>query len=125
MTQVAIGGKEGWSPREAGRLGARLRNQYDYLGQLGRQVEAGLQPLDGRLDNRVGLFIESGRGTYEGMRRGMMADDGLTEEMRVLGAAAHCTDCPPISGTWEPIGSLPGIGDTACMANCACSMEFR
>lgn len=125
LTQVAIGGSAQWSPREAGRLGARLRNEYDYLGQLGRQIEAGLQPLDGALNNRVGLFVESGRGTYEGMRRGMMADDGMKEEMRVLGAAHHCEDCPPISGEWQPIGTLPEIGDTACLANCGCSFEYR
>lgn len=125
MAQIAIGGTEQWGPVEAGRLGARLRQQYDYLGQLGLQIENGSQALDGTLLNRVRLFVESGRGTFEGMRRGMMEDGGMSEEMRVLGLAAHCIDCPPISGFWMPIGMLPNIGDSACMANCACSFDYR
>lgn len=125
LAQIGIGGTRQWGPADAGRLGARLRQQYDYLTQLGLQVESGHQLLDGTLDNRVGLFIESGRGTYEGMRRGLMADTGMTEEMRVLHSTNSCIDCPPLSDYWAPIGTLPGIGESQCVSNCACTFEYR
>lgn len=125
LAEIAIGGNSQWGAVEAGRLGARLRQQYMYLDRLGREVESGFQKLDGTLLNRVGLFVESGRHTYENMRRGMMMDVGFTEEMRTLGPSHHCNDCPPISGFWAPLGSLPALGDTACMSNCACTYQFR
>jgi hypothetical protein len=125
LAEIAIGGSEEWGAIEANRLRTRLTQQTAYLGRLGREVESGLQKLDGTLLNRVGLFVEAGRATFEGMRRALMIDAGMTEEMRVLHSAHHCLDCPPLSGSWEPIGSLPAIGDTQCLANCACTMEYR
>lgn len=125
LSEIAIGGRSQWGAVEAGRLGQRLRQQYDYLGRLGRDVESGYQKLDGTLLNRVGLFVESGRGTFEGMKRGLMMDIGMTEEMRVLHPAQHCADCPPLAGYWAEIGSLPGIGETACLSNDACTFDYR
>lgn len=124
LAQIAIGGTEQWGPAQAGRLGARLRFLYGKLNSLGLEVEHG-SVSDAELLNRIAMAVESGRGTFEGMRRGLMFDAGMSEEQRVLGAAAHCTDCPPLSGYWAPIGSLPGIGDSLCLSNCACTFTYR
>lgn len=125
LAEIAIGGSEQWGAVEADRLRTRLTQQTAYLGRLGREVESGFQTLDGTLLNRVGLFFEAGRATFENMRRALMMDIGMTEEMRVLHPAKHCADCPDYAGVWEPIGTLPAIGDTPCMANCACTFEYR
>lgn len=122
LAHIAIGGE--WSSTPAGRLGARLRMLYEKLNGLGLEWEQGLVS-PAQMLARMGMAVQAGRGTYEGMFRGMMLDTGMTEEMRVLGAAAHCADCPPISGFWTSIGSLPGIGDSACLSRCACSFDYR
>lgn len=124
LAELAIGGRSEWNATQAGRLGQRLRFLYDRLNNLELEWEQGLVSPE-QLLNRIGMAVEYGRGTYEAMVRGMMMDAGLQEEMRTLGPTAHCTDCPPISGYWAEIGSLPGIGDSACLSNCACSFEYR
>ncbi len=124
LAEIAIGGSSQWDATMAGRLGARMRTLYARLNDLGLEWERG-EVSGPQILNRIGMAVQSGRGTFEGMIRGLMMDSGFTEEMRVLGAAAHCDDCPPISGFWAEIGSLPGIGDSACLSNCACSFVYR
>lgn len=46
---------------------------------------------------------------------------------RVLGhpKTEHCSDCPPLAAKgWQPIGTLPRIGDTECGPLCLCHFEF-
>lgn len=97
---------------------------YSKLEGLGLDWEAG-RITGAEMQNRIGMAVQAGRGTYEGLFRGMMMDTGKTEEMRVLHGNAHCDDCPPISGYWAEIGSLPGIGDSACLSRCLCGMDYR
>jgi hypothetical protein len=124
LAEIAIGGRSEWNATMAGRLGVRMRMLYQRLNDLGLEWERG-EVSDAQILNRIGMAVQSGRGTFEGMIRGMMMDAGATEEMRVLGAAAHCEDCPPISGFWAEIGTLPGIGDSACLSNCACTFVYK
>lgn len=49
-------------------------------------------------------------------------------ERRVLGnpKTEHCNDCPPIAAMgWQPIGTLPLIGETECNGACLCSFRFK
>jgi len=47
----------------------------------------------------------------------------------VLGAAEHCPDCLDLAGRgWMPIEELeqvPGDGNTQCLTNCQCSLDYR
>src|SRR6185436_17224763 len=124
LAEIAIGGRTQWTATEAGRLGQRLRMLYSKLEGLGLAWEQGLVSGD-ELLNRIGMAVQAGRGTYEGLFRGMMGDIGMTEEMRVLGEAHHCSGCPPFCGYWARFGTLPAIGDSACLSNCACTFEYR
>lgn len=48
-------------------------------------------------------------------------------ERRVLGdpKTEHCTDCPPLAAVgWQPIGTLPFIGDSACGPLCLCHFRY-
>ncbi len=52
----------------------------------------------------------------------------FAQERRILGRpkTEHCPDCPPIAALgWQPIGTLPMIGDTECGGLCLCHFEFR
>jgi hypothetical protein len=48
-------------------------------------------------------------------------------ERRKLGnpPTGHCSDCPPLADMgWQPIGTLPDIGDTECGGFCWCWFEY-
>lgn len=48
-------------------------------------------------------------------------------ERRVLGnpKTEHCTDCPPLAAAgWQPLGTLPDIGDSECGGFCLCHFEY-
>lgn len=48
-------------------------------------------------------------------------------ERRILGhpKTEHCTDCPPLAALgWQPVGTLPDIGDSECNGLCLCHFEY-
>ena len=48
-------------------------------------------------------------------------------ERRILGhpKTEHCTDCPPLAALgWQPVGSLPDIGNSECGPLCLCHFEY-
>jgi hypothetical protein len=48
-------------------------------------------------------------------------------ERRILGSpkTEHCEDCPPLAALgWQPIGTLPAIGDSECGALCLCHFRY-
>jgi hypothetical protein len=51
----------------------------------------------------------------------------LQYERRILGhpKTHHCEDCPPLAALgWQPIGTLPRIGETECGGMCLCRFEY-
>jgi len=49
-------------------------------------------------------------------------------ERRVLGhpRGEHCEDCPPLAAMgWQPLGTLPAIGDSECKWLCLCHFEYQ
>lgn len=126
MGMAAYGGISGMTDANTAALSAAIEKQYGYLLNLAQQIASGKQALDGTLLARIELYAEASRGTYENAVRELaMADPNLTEEQRVLGVADHCNDCVADADHWEPIGSLPDIGDSQCLARCHCSFEYR
>lgn len=123
---VARGGLANMGPREWGRVGARIRGQYAYLENFASQIELGAQPMDGRLLNRAAMYSYATRGTFENQRRANAVEDGYTQERRVLHAKEHCDACKQLAGMgWQPINSLPAIGEADCRSNCRCTFEYR
>lgn len=48
-------------------------------------------------------------------------------ERRILGhpKTEHCTDCPPLAALgWQPVGTLPDIGESECGPLCLCHFEY-
>jgi hypothetical protein len=125
---VAKGGREQMTYADWGRTGRELRSQYEYLDKWAADIASGKAPIDGRLNTRATLYGDASRGTYEQQRRVMAADKGNEEECRILHSAESCDDCAKwevnVLG-WQPIGTLPKIGDSICRTRCRCTMEFR
>lgn len=119
------GGRDQMTQADWGRMGARLREQYKYLNRFSRDIADGkLTPAQIRA--RAKMYAQSARTSYYDGLTAAKQVAGFDEEMRVLTPEAeHCDDCPPLSGHWEPIGSLPPVGATICLTNCRCTKIYR
>lgn len=123
---IARGGLDRMGQREWGRVGARIRDQYKYLDNFVNQIDSGAQSMDGRLLNRAAMYAYATRGTFENQRRANMTEDGYTQERRVLHAKEHCDSCKGLAALgWQPINTLPAIGEADCKSNCRCTFDYR
>lgn len=131
----AAASKGGWAQMtqsDWGWTGAKIKEQYQYLKNFANEIASGKQKLDGRLMVRAEMYGAAQRTTFEEMRRRYERNKGLTEERRILGPAEHCTSSGDLEGClelaskgWQPIGTLPRIGQSPCRVNCKCTFEFR
>ena len=122
----AVGSFDQMDKASWGRVGGKLQYQYKRLENLATQIDDGKQLLDGRFTQRVDMYGRAGYSTYTETKREGEAERGMTEERRVLGNAEHCNDCVEYAAEgWQPIGTLPKIGDSICLVNCRCHFEFR
>jgi hypothetical protein len=125
----AAAAKGGWAQMtqaDYGRAGGKLRSQIEYFDHMAAQVQYGTQKMDGRFMQRVQMYANAGYGTYSQTERESMVDQGMTEERRVRNAAESCDDCIEYANLgWQPIGTLPRIGDSQCLTHCACEFEYR
>ena len=113
------------------------------LRGFAREVASGKQARNGILLVRSDLYASAARGTYEDMGTYVnQVYGGRTQERRVLGDAEHCRTVrtraeavlgqPGLEGCvelaakgWQPIGSLPKIGQSPCRSNCKCTKIYR
>jgi hypothetical protein len=128
-TAAAAAARGGWAQMSQAdwcATGQLLRQQYEYLQKFAAQVASGEQSLGPQFMRRAGMYGDAARNTHEAMRRRLMRQSGYDEERRVLGPAEHCDDCLEYAAEdWQEIGSLPPIGDSACLTNCHCHFEYR
>lgn len=136
-TALAQGSWESVSAREWGYAGAKIKSEYQYLEKFAQDIARGKVPVytidpetgeripSGRFMARASMYAESGHGTAEASRRRSAIDEGAKWERRVLDDAENCDDCIgyALEG-WQPIGTLPEIGDSQCASNCRCSFEY-
>lgn len=124
----AAAAKGGWaqlSQADYGRVGAIVRDQYEFLLRFAEQI-ATQTPLDGRFLARVKLYADAGRATFHRTEREEMAVRQFTEERSMLHPADHCGGCvAEAAKDWQPIGSITPIGERECKGNCRCTMEYR
>lgn len=129
-TASAAAANGGWaqmSQADWGATGAQIKRQYKFLQGFADDIASGKQPINGRMLVRSDLYGKAGRGTFEEMRRRYQELSNLMEEeRRVITAVESCEDCIDYAGDgWQPIGSLPRIGDSECRTNCKCFFEYR
>jgi hypothetical protein len=122
---VARGGVEQMTQDDYGRVGGQIANQYRYLNNFQSEIAGGL-PLDGRFINRVQLYSEAARTTFEQTKRDVEEETGSVEESNVLGAADHCSECIGLTlDGWVPIGTMPPPGRRICGNKCKCRLKYR
>lgn len=122
---LARGGFDQMTQADYGRVGGQVASQYRYLNNFVSQIKEGL-PFDGGFTNRVKLYSEAARTTYESTARDVADDGGAGEERNLLGPADHCDECLSLTDDgWVPIGTMPPPGRRECGNNCKCRMVYR
>ncbi len=107
--------------------------QFGRLDNFERQLETGVQALDGRAMNRAGLYGSYGNGLWQNIGLDRAKGKGKIEARRILGPTeTHCHDETDRPGCWElwekgwmPIDEMVPIGDAACYNNCRCHIRYR
>lgn len=124
----AAAAKGGWAQltkRDLGRVGRIVRVQYEYLNRFAAQIANGMA-LDGRFIQRVIMYAEAARRTFYEVARGVMRDQGMTQERNVLHPAEHCAGCVAESERgWVDLGELAPVGTRDCLTRCKCTIEYR
>lgn len=121
---LANGGKLGKS--EISALGNVLKKQYAYLDKFRLGIENDEIKLNARLVARARLYAQAVMVTYQKAVAAREEQAGVGLYKLVLGAAENCDDCVADAALgFVEIGSLPEIGDRACVSNCRCSWTFQ
>ncbi len=123
---VAQGGAAQMDARAYGYLGSQIKEQYRFLQNFARDLEAGTLPLDRRLVARAGLYGQHARVTYEAVRARDASVQGYDQEMNILHAAESCPQCRGLAARgWVGLGELPPVGQRTCLARCRCTISRR
>jgi hypothetical protein len=126
---LARGGVAQMDSKAWGKLGASLRQQYDYANNFVRDIENERIALGDNILRRTEMYTQSAwgaAGEFENVVRDREFNLGSLER-RVLGASEEsCEDCiEAAERSWQPAGLLPDIGDTECGPGCRCLFEFE
>lgn len=127
LNAVALerGGFANLTPRDYGRVGAAVRVQYSYLSNFALEIADGYQRLDGTLDWRVNLYMQSGRSTYYASHAANMSAE-VTHHGSVLGKRDSCWQCRDLHGRIFALNDSSFVlpGRRVCNANCGCNMRY-
>jgi len=109
--------------------------QFGRLDNFERQLETGVQKLDGRAMNRAGSYGSYGSGFWQNIGLSRAKQKGKTQAWRILGPTeTHCHNDNKSGrpGCWElwkkgwvPIEEMVPIYDAACWGNCQCHILYR
>jgi hypothetical protein len=124
---VAMGGFGGLTQDEWTIIALDLRRQDDYLFGFARAIDSTPgQWFNERIVPRARMYVEASRRTYEDAIRREKRRNGFDQERRMLGVAEHCDSCLTYAEmNWQPIGTLPPIGDSECRSSCHCMFVYR
>jgi hypothetical protein len=122
---AARGGRSQLTQADYGRIGQRLREQYQFLTRLADEIQTGRTQVDGRITSRARLFAQMGRATFHAVERQEMLARGWDLEENVLANAEHCSGCLAETARGRvPIGALVPIGQRPCLSNDRCRIRY-
>jgi len=130
------GGRQQMTQSDWGSIGGMVREQYKYLENFRDEVASGKLKA-GQIRLRASMYLNSSREAYERALERTAPEREYKEHRWVLGLAEHCPDCEALAQLgWIPIDepfvspstgedTVPGAGDTICLTNCKCHLEYR
>ena len=123
---VGKGGRAAMGQSDWGRVGRRLRDQYQYLNGFSQAIKAGtLTP--GQIRVRMNMYVNAIRSSYYGGLTAAMKVAGRKMERRRTTSATPCGQCTAWEARgWQPIGTVPEPGiDCDGLTNCKCEKEYK
>jgi len=113
-------------------VGARVQEQYEYLDGFAATIQAGEEgkPSVEAIIAQAALYGGAAYATLWQIVQEQEKAEGATEVIWLLRPAEHCVDCVELADRgWMPIeelrGQVPKDGQTRCLTNCQCDLEFR
>lgn len=130
MAAIAAGG----AARLVGALLQKTREiiatQRAYMLRLGAQL-ATHQLSDAQLMARTGMYADALYSTFANIqtaREALATASGGPQRYarRIIDPGAeHCEECPALAARgWIPVEQMVPIGDTTCLMNCRCTIEY-
>jgi len=112
-------------------VAARIREQYGYLDRFAAAIqdgdESGEELSVAAIIARAALYAGAAWATFWAATQGQEA--GREVHWWTVGDSRCCPDCVVLEDRgWLPVADLPtfpGAGDTQCMTNCRCRLEYR
>lgn len=128
----ARGGLDMMTQADWGSIGGMLREQYRYLDRFAEDIANG-RLTEAQIAARARMYFESAREAHERALERAMREADMQEVRWVLNPRAeNCQRCEEFSEMgWQRVrddpfgGALPGSGDTPCLTNCQCHLEYR
>jgi len=129
------GGAESMTQADWGSIGGMLAEQYRFLDDFADEVAAGVL-TDSQIYARSQMYINSSREAYERALERSADERGYTDHRWVLSPVENCEDCLALAALgWIPYDqpfvapssgeeTMPGMGDTLCLTNCKCHIEY-
>jgi len=136
QTELAAGGRGNVTPEMWGSVGGQVAEQYRYLRDFAREVEAGSLTA-AQIRARSEMYINSSREAFWRVKDRQARGQGFTQERWItMGDNSVCSPCVDAGAMgWQPIGTFaqPGSGrvhiaqGTSCqgLTNCRCQKEYR
>lgn len=129
---IGKGGRAQMTQADWGSIGGMLKEQYGFLDDFARQIAEGTL-TEGQIRARSQMYIRSAREAYERAHGRVAGAAGMDEVRWVLNAQAeNCPDCEEFQDMgWQRVeddpynGAFPGSGDTVCLTNCRCHLEWQ
>jgi len=114
-------------------VAARIQEQYGYLDGFAAAIQAGGEGEDeeglsiAAIIARAALYAGAAWATFWAVTQGR--ETGQEVRWHTVGDNRCCPDCVALEDRgWMPAADLPtvpGAGDTQCMTNCRCVLEYR
>jgi len=110
-------------------LDIAANKDIEFLRKFRQQIAAG-DVAPGQIVNRSGNYGKV-RGTYYEIAGYNLETDGFTEERNILFPGDSCTNsslpgCIQVTRLgWQPIGTLPLIGNRTCHNNDRCELRYK
>lgn len=124
-TAIGKGGREQLTPSDWGKLGSTIREQYKFLNNFVREIEAGrLSPA--QIEHRASLYAKAPRSNFFKNEKTAKLAAGFAFAKRILNAAESCSECAAwASKGFIPIEEQPEIGSLVCKSFCKCAFEYK
>lgn len=125
------GGLDQMTSKDWGSIGGMLKEQYGYLDGFAQDIASG-NLSEGQILARSNMYINSAEEALERAKETVAKDLGFDMvEWEIDTSVENCDDCLAFAAMGVVLvdedpynGAYPGSGDTQCLTNCHCKLNY-